>query len=972
VISHQLSVISAIVLAAVSVCAGEIDEFKVKREQVFEFAKKPVVTRDGDKVTIAFTSKAYCDATVAIEDADRKIVRHLASGVLGKNAPAPFKKNSKTQTLVWDGKDDEGKYVDDKDNITVRVSLGLKPQFERTLFWSPHKRVTSWGSSLAPLMAATPEGVYVYDRAVFDHVRLYDHKGDYVRTVYPFPRDKVGRAVGIRRHTFPHDGQTLPLKAGFYQSTLLHGEKLPLRVQRSTTGLAATGMAVRGARLALIGNKLTRLATDGTTGGLAIGGPELWKPVRLRGMNADLKNRYRTLPSSAALSPDGKWLYAGGYTWRHTWHWDALHGVMRVPFEGGKPELFAGKSMKQGAGQSGTKNGEFRVAAGLACDAKGRVYVCDFINNRIQVFAPDGTHLKNIASFRPAQIRIHPKTGELYVFSWVIYNRFNYKPFVKIKPTLRVHGPFDNPKERAAYPLPLPEYKRPNSEWGWTARTTGSVYIGIVDFYAKTPTVWLSQIWPSRGRTGIRLYRINGKKLEQVRNFKADTIRAVKRDRPPILNRQRLYVNPKTGMLWVGESDAGVGKSFKQVVKIDPDTGKISLVDLPFDCEDLTFDTHGRLYMRTGKHVMRYSPETWREIPWDYGEQQKRIGFSSSRGGRSSSAVAALRTPGHRSHSFWHLGGMSVSPTGHLAVATCNGANPGVRASANRAKKDFRYAGAKYVPTLYPGRPRWGEIHVWDPRGKPVYKDILPGMGHMDGIGLDRHDNIYVMSSSSRIIGGKPYDPKLTDDLSETIIKARPHAARILSAGRRVPVPITPELRPKRSMDIKGSTTGPAWVEGAEWLYGGVGFAGKNAAWAGGGCCCWNSRFNIDYFARSFAPELRHFSVAVLDSSGNLIMRIGQYGNVDDGRPCGTPWQNARKRSTGLLSGEPPNQRSIGGDEVAVFHGAYVGVHTDRRLFIADPGNARIMSVKLGYHATESVSLKDIRDRKQLPVTGDQ
>ena len=171
--------------------AADLDEFKVKREQVFEFAQKPTVTRRGDRVTIAFETKGFCDVTVAIEEAatgtvpfsrrekgtvplgDRvaprkggearrsgpransaergtgtsaslrsqspfpRILRHLASGVLGPNAPAPFQKNAKKQTIVWDGKDDLGKYIDEKDHITVRVSLGLKPRLEEYLFDNP-------------------------------------------------------------------------------------------------------------------------------------------------------------------------------------------------------------------------------------------------------------------------------------------------------------------------------------------------------------------------------------------------------------------------------------------------------------------------------------------------------------------------------------------------------------------------------------------------------------------------------------------------------------------------------------------------------------------------------------------------------------------------------------------------------------------------------------------------------------------
>ncbi len=55
--------------------------------------------------------------------------------------------------------------------------------------------------------------------------------------------------------------------------------------------------------------------------------------------------------------------------------------------------------------------------------------------------------------------------------------------------------------------------------------------------------------------------------------------------------------------------------------------------------------------------------------------------------------------------------------------------------------------------------------------------------------------------------------------------------------------------------------------------------------------------------------------------------------------------------------------RSIGSDEVALFHAAYVATHTDRRLFIADQGNARILGVRLGYYAQEKVALKDVRDQ---------
>ncbi|MFW6158859.1 MAG: hypothetical protein ACOC8E_05825, partial [Planctomycetota bacterium] len=507
-------------------------------------------------------------------------------------------------------------------------------------------------------------------------------------------------------------------------------------------------------------------------------------------------------------------------------------------------------------------------------------------------------------------------------------------------------GPFENPREIASYPLPWLGRQEYN---GWT-HIGGRQVRAALDSWSDPPRIWLSRgdgSWADR--SVVVLVEQDGK-LAVRREFAADAKKVVGRLRPPALGRQRLYFNPGTARLYVGEADAGVGKSFSRVLLIDPETNRVRERTMPFDAEDICFDRDGLVYLRTGKLVVRYDPRTWREVPWDYGEEQESVGFGSGRDGRRAPAISALRTPGHRSHSFWHLGGIDVNVKGHLVVTTCNGANPGVRAARGKAKRNFNYVGTKYSPRIYPGRYRWGEIHIFDPRGQPIVRDTFPGIGHMNGIGIDERDAIYCMASGHRIIEGKKYDPELTYDLSETLIKVRPGKARVLTTGR-ARIPLQAENRPDRSKDIGGNQAsgGPAWVEGAEWFYGGVGYAGKNASWAGGGCCCWNARFDLDYFARSFAPELRHFSIAVLDRAGNLILRVGRYGNVDDGVPL-------------IRQGGPPSPRPLGGDEVGLFHGAYVETHTDRRLFIADIGNARLLSVKLEYHEEATVPLEDVPD----------
>jgi hypothetical protein len=135
-------------------------------------------------------------------------------------------------------------------------------------------------------------------------------------------------------------------------------------------------------------------------------------------------------------------------------------------------------------------------------------------------------------------------------------------------------------------------------------------------------------------------------------------------------------------------------------------------------------------------------------------------------------------------------------------------------------------------------------------------------------------------------------------------------------------------------------------VLNAEWMRGNLGLDAKMLSSASRDCHCQaTSRFDLDYFARSFVPEVDRCSVLILDSNGNPVLRVGRCGNVDDGVPL-------------VRDGGPPGLQPLGGDEVGLFWANHVATHTDRRLFIADPGNARILSVKLDYHATERVPLQ--------------
>ena len=915
-------------LLAASAAASDLDEFKVKRRAVYEFTQKPKVSRDGDKVTISFASKGYCDATVAIENEEGKIIRHLASGVLGKNAPPPFQKNSLKQRVVWDGKDDQGKYVDDKDSHAIRVSFGLKPRFERTLFHSPYKRFG--GGTM--LLDDDAEGFYVYDVGGYETIRLYDHKGDYVRTVYPFPASKIGQ-VKMPRRTYP-GGFSVPAKRGYFLATLLTGRETGGVSSAMRIHSEAAALTVRDGRMALAGVRVNRMATDGTSGGLNLWGPRVdGTPPR---------GRHPKRPNALAFSPDHKYLYLTAHTWLVEMGWCPFregywsHAVFRMKFGSDeRPAVFLGKE-----GQRGSDAAHFDHPADVAVDQAGRIYVADQANNRVQIFSPEGKLLKSLPVEGPARLRFHHKTGDLYVFSYFMGRQPRAPGSQNVKPLLRVFEPYPKLSLRATHHLPLLKYlTRTQRNW-----VVGQQYQIALDSWADPPRVLMVR----RKGGHPELFELRKDGLKKIRDFLADAKRSRIRLRPPSHARQRLYVDPRDGSLYLAEGDCGTSKAFSSLLRIDVETGRCREVQLPFSASDMAISVEGHAYLRTGSLVGRYNMGTWREIPFDYGEQRA-AAFSYD--GRKAHLIGALILPSVKTQPHWHHGGMDVNVKGDLLV-TCFNPRGTKIARRKQVRKEVREEPVGLQPRLYPGRLMYGrELHVFDRYGHVKCQDLLKGQPEMvSGVGLDAHGNVYANFAASMMWNGKLYWRLVGHRFDQvgTLGKFRCGKGRFIKAGG-TPVRLTSP--PKRPMDLAGF-----WVEDADWLYPGVG----RTQW-GMDCSCWNSRFALDYFARSFAPEHDRCSVAVLDTNGNLILRIGRYGNVDDGLPSARAPKSPISPAK-VLATAGRNPQSIGGDEVAMFDGCYLATHTDRRLFIADAGNGRILSVKLGYHASETIPLAGVED----------
>ena len=660
------------------------------------------------------------------------------------------------------------------------------------------------------------------------------------------------------RRTYP-DGLSVPAKRGYFLATLLTGRENFQPESTMRISSEATAIHVRGTRLALAGLRLNRMTTDGTSGGLELYGPVV-QGSEPRGLGTDY---FPKQPHALAFSPDYKYLYLTGYVWSHNdlssgyslGYW--CHAVLRMEYaKNDPPQVFLGQETGRGADDA-----HFDHPVDIATDDAGRLYVADQVNNRVQIFNPDGKLVKSLAVEGPARVRLNPRTQELYVFSH--FTGRDWRPpraplDADIKPTLRVFAPFPGLELRQACPIPLRRYQTTTAT-NSAFTNTNMHYQFALDCSADPPRILA--ILEEGGYPELLELRKEG--LVKIRDFLDDAKQSGVRLTLAGVTRQRMYVDPQSGMVYLGEGDSGSGKSFTNLLRIDPVTGRCQIVELPFSASDAVFSPDGALYLRTGDLVGRYNLETGKEIPFDYGEEREAIYSWDT---RHTGLVGALRLPSTKTSPSWHHGGMDVNARGDLLV-TCFNPNS-VRVTLRKERRqDIKQPLVEYRPVLYPGRWASGhELQTFDPYGRPKHRDLLKGQPRIvAGVGLDVNDNVYANFAVSLMYQGQPYWKLVGHRFDQvgTLAKFKPGAGKFISRSE-AHIPL--ENPPDRPQELDGF-----WVDGAEWFYPGVG----RTNWTMD-CTCWNSRIVLDYFARTFAPEYDRFSIAVLDTNGNLITRIGR------------------------------------------------------------------------------------------------
>jgi len=916
-------------LVSLTVYSDDYDALKVKRKDNCTFSKKPEIKAIGENSKeISFAVSDYCDVTVAIENTQGNIIRHLASGLLGEKAPVPFQVKSLEQKIIWDGKNDLGEYVNGE--CVVRVSLGLKASLEKTLYWSPYKRNNSTFGGMGQVILPQPEGVYVYDGGQGESLKLFSREGKYLKTICPIPNAQLEKVKDFNWYTFPQDNKRFPLKFGMDQRTYFTSGLLDQKAAWPTDSVSdsATTVSIRDNSIYLINKTFNLVTKQGQIpeGGLTFNNKtSVFVPdIGEQGLEVS--------PFASAISNDGKYLYTTGYVFagystRKNWHFrGGLNVVGRINLkENSKIEAFLGSFEKDKSKGSG--DGEFNVVSGISIDSENRLYISDFVNDRIHVYDENKKLIKYIKVLKPVQVCFNPKGKDFFVFSFQVPHDNQKAP---IDSKLFHIKSFEAPEIINTFSIPDVSIALDNG---------GLAGTGAIDFNGPEPIVWFSTSFSETFRprniskSNTRLFTMKDSKLEEILNFSKLAEDKVAKIRPAHHGRQRIYFNPNNKNLYVGEHlqpSPEHSKSFSDLVEINVATEKCQIIPCPFDAEDMAFDIKGYAYMRTHDFLARFelAGGAFREVPFDYGVEKSKVGTNTSVLIRKD-VVSGLSFIGVGG-CMLHLGGMAVSPKGMIAVIA---ENPFVHGAG---EKEITKFGLKRpsLPLSYKGRGAGWEVYIWDEHGKIVSNDALPGLGISSGISMDADGSIYVMMAASKNFNGKPY----FNPISCTLIKAIPGKTRILATKAVLPLG---NEKPNRDFDLDNEVyIGKSWVQDAAWIYGGIGIDGKRIH-----CdCVATSRPTLDFFKRSFLPEVDRYGVVVVDTNGNTILRIGQYGNIDDGKPL-------------IVGSGPENTNSIGGDEVALLNPRFLATESDRRLFIADIGNSRIVSVLLSYDKEEKINL---------------
>lgn len=809
------------------------------------FASLPTVTADGAGVRIDFEAAQSTDVVVDVIDAKGKVIRHLAAGLLGPHAPAPLAADSLQQTLNWDRTDDEGKPV--RGPVRVRVGLGMQAKFKSEYGGGrqPMPELPWNGRDMDRLSAfcSGPDGtIYMLggffhphlDR--FPHLIALDHEGNYQREVYPPPAKLVaeGKCPGLGAIKLA-DGQVIP-QVGSWWDLFVPAMTEAARMIATPDGhllLATTAKDYVESRRVLL-----KLGADGSV-------PADATALRLPpGMAREV--------FSMAPSPDSKLLYVSGT--QTTRPAKVLHVVYRLKLDGSNEHsvLFGEQTV------SGGDDKHLKDPAGVATDAAGNVYVCDFGNSRVVVVKPDGTLLRKIPVDKPLDIRVHPGNGAVYVLcgNWNTPRYMHHlvpRQLVKFSAEGKRLGQVD-----ASAKL----------EFGYGPIDMRLSGMGLMAGQRGDAEIWIGGTsypdgcngYPFGYSYGVTRIVDTGESLGEASTANmSEKVFAARRGK-----------GRPTGIKGVQQRD---GYRYGFIMRAPGDPSVVWMT---------RYDAKGK------------------EAPFAAAGDDKWV-----------------QMLGRRSARHWFH--CTVNYQGDILAQYYN--------YATRGNQELQWRSTACVDLI-------------GPDGTVKKRELVYGLREGTyGLKVDRQGNIYVADHLPPLGRKAPAEiEKAFADADQevpatyvtsygSVFKIPPDGGGFVwgKAPEGAETPAEDVVRKPRVVWEPGHNSKmKATCENVTWQF----FGGSPLPGTYGRCICTGIAFDVDDHARVFVPDAYRMCVHVLDANGNVIARIGGYGNQDDARDGRLAF--ARPRSVSVIDGD---------------------------ITIADPQNGRTVTVALAASAEHTVEV---------------
>ena len=878
--------IVASLLAASLVSAGEVS-----------FAKKPSVAQDGDKQKITFEVSAPADVEVAVLDAQGKVVRHLAAGVLGAEKPPPKPlKPGLAQAIEWDGLGDDGKKLDGG-LFTVRARAGMKSELDGFLLNNPHSSGPVAALAIGPL-----GNVYLFHHdgtALPTHwgskkLKTISRDGKHVRTVLPFPADIAAEKIKPLAPFHDEQGDLVP-HIHHVRHLSFYPDPAGSFAAHQAPAVDSRGRAywiVRGSRLACLD------ADGGVPYETFLSAPLLPGIKHLRMSNQYL---YGKDTPALALSSDEKFLYLSGL-WTGEFGKDKEHRplpcVFRIALESRGPgEVFLGKPDTPGDKDLLTAPRGLAVAGGL-------VYVADREANRVAVFKESDRLLAGeIKVEDPQSVGVDPASGAVYVCAHTGKPNPNGKQTADL---IKFDG-YRSGREICRLALP---------KTGLNPNT--GVHRIAVDASAKPVRIWVPDIPYSPCR--LACIEDQGERFVSLGDPRDTKTPWAEGPRDLSLDRIR--------------SELYVKVSHQKWFRFEEATGRM------IDPVDLTKVYKYNLNASdNGTQLVAHPDGSLVSMNWSRGLiRLDRKGSPINWPGRDTDCIP--------------FGGLMSFMERSLAVPNAEEMLvilPNIYRLPEAEKEKAKAANRMHSVDVIgaDGKPKrtviWqcthGAVLRADHKGNIYLAEPLKPSGRCYPEFFD--GKLPPQTRSLTPDEGK--DVFWNSYMYGSIVKFPPSGGAVWygkerklspSAIGQPPTELLAQPTLKFQAHLVYTPNAPAEVQGAEWVR--FGFAPFAMHSGSDTCMCEGAGFDIDLFGRVFYPNLGQFRIEVVDANNNLIGTFGKYGNQDSGGP------DAAVKKPDIPFAWPLT--------VAV---------SDTHAYVADTINRRVVRVRLAWTAQETCEIRN-------------